>query len=72
MLAGDNRSRPKNVKKISYGPFIMTAIIVVIISLMLFIVLPLYNILKESFLSADGRVTLLGYISHHPLLFHFQ
>lgn len=50
----------KNIKKVFYDPILFSTIVFVLIVLTLFILLPMYNILKESF-SANGKFSLIHY-----------
>lgn len=49
------------IQKIVRDPVLLSTIIVVIISLFVFIVWPIYEVLKESFLTKDGAFTLRYY-----------
>lgn len=53
--------RIAEMKKIVRDPILLMSIILVIVSLVLFIVWPLYEILKESFVSNEGGFTLQYY-----------
>ncbi|KYH33981.1 sulfate transport system permease protein CysW [Clostridium tepidiprofundi DSM 19306] len=50
------------MKKVTRDPILLTSIILVIISLILFIIWPLFDILKESFISNEGKLTLNYYM----------
>ncbi|WFD09372.1 ABC transporter permease [Tepidibacter hydrothermalis] len=43
-------------------PILITTIILVLLSLVLFILAPLYNVLKQSLIDLDGNLSLSGYI----------
>ncbi|NMM63820.1 iron ABC transporter permease [Clostridium sp. P21] len=50
-----------DAKKIFRDPILLTTIILVILSLLIFIVWPLYDVFKESFLTQNGSITLKYY-----------
>ncbi len=50
-----------DMKKIWRDPILVCTIVLVIISLLLFIVLPLYKVLKQSVIATDGKLTLASY-----------
>ncbi len=50
----------KNMKKVFHDPILLSTIIFVLIIITLFILMPLYNILKESF-SYEGKFSLMNY-----------
>jgi iron(III) transport system permease protein len=55
------RTELDDAKKIFRDPILLTTIILVILSLLIFIVWPLYDVFKESFLTQDGSITLKYY-----------
>lgn len=55
------RTELDDAKKIFRDPILLSTIILVIISLLIFIVWPLYDVFKESFLTQDGSITLKYY-----------
>ena len=50
------------IKRIFQDPMLLAAILLVITLLLLFILFPLFSILKNSFISSDGRITIESYI----------
>ena len=54
-------SRWDDTKQVARDPILVVTILVVLISLFLFIVWPIYKILSESFLAKDGTLTLQFY-----------
>ncbi len=48
--------------RVARDPALLATIVVVIVSLLLFIVWPLYEILKESFITREGQLTLQFYV----------
>ncbi|GKU77068.1 iron ABC transporter permease [Paenibacillus sp. L3-i20] len=62
------QSPPKTVrtnplKKLARDPILLATIIFVIVSLFIFVVLPLIEVLKQSFIASDGSFTLKAYVS---------
>ncbi len=55
------RTELDDAKKIFRDPILLSTIILVILSLLIFIVWPLYDVFKESFLTQDGSITLKYY-----------
>lgn len=55
------RTELDDAKKIFRDPILLSTIIFVILSLLIFIVWPLYDVFKESFLTQDGSITLKYY-----------
>ncbi|GAA0728476.1 iron ABC transporter permease [Clostridium malenominatum] len=60
-MKGRFKTEIDDAKKIFRDPILLTTIIFVMISLAVFIVLPLYEVLKESFVNNDGAFTLQYY-----------
>lgn len=55
------RTELDDAKKIFRDPILLSTIILVILSLLIFIVWPLYDVFKESFLTQDGSITFKYY-----------
>ena len=60
-MQGKFKTEIDDAKKIFRDPILLITIILIMISLAIFIVLPLYEVLKESFISNEGSFTLQYY-----------
>lgn len=76
MRHGKERNRVNQktaqLQKIIRDPILLLTIIAVIISLFVFIVLPLYEVLKQSFVGLDGKFTFKAYIDAFTSSSNFQ
>lgn len=59
-------------KRVISDPVLLFTIVTVILSLFIFIVLPLYEVLKQSFLSLDGNFSVEAYINAFTSSSNFQ
>lgn len=62
------KSKPNKLdqgsKSVWRDPVLLITILSIIISLFLFIIYPMFSVLRQSFLSADNKLTLQGYITN--------
>jgi len=62
------KSKPNKLdqgsKSVWRDPVLLITILFIIISLFLFIIYPMFSVLRQSFLSADNKITLQGYITN--------
>lgn len=51
-------------KSVWRDPVLLVTILLIIISLFIFVIYPMFSVLKQSFLSADNKFTLQGYVKN--------